>query len=59
MQMMPNPKIRAIGAVVSAASPLTQYLRDKLRSVPDDAEIPLTPEEILQTQTPSFRYARP
>lgn len=59
MQMMPNQKLRALGAVVSAASPLTQYLRDKLRSVPDDAEIPLTPEEILQTQTPSFRYARP
>lgn len=59
MQMMPNQKLRALGAVVSAASPLTQYLRDKLRSVPDDAEIQLTPEEILQTQTPSFRYARP
>jgi hypothetical protein len=57
MQMMPNPKIRAIGAAVSAASPLTQYLRDKFRSG-DSGPAP-TPEELLQAEQPAFRYARP
>lgn len=57
MQMMPNPKIRAIGAAVSAASPLTQYLRDKFRS--GDSGPEPTPEELMQAQQPAFRYARP
>lgn len=57
MQMMPNNKLRALGAAVSALSPLTQYLRDKIRSQPDGPD--LTKEEMLEAQRPSFRYARP
>jgi hypothetical protein len=57
MQMMPSPQLKVIGALVSAASPLTQYLRDNLKSqtpMPDPTE-----QELLQAQRPAFIYARP
>jgi hypothetical protein len=57
MQMMPSPHLKAIGALISAASPLTQYLRDNLRNqtpMPDPTE-----EEMFEAQRPAFRYARP
>jgi len=57
MQMMPSPQLKTIGALVSAASPLTQYLRDNLKSqtqMPDPTE-----QEMLQAQRPAFMYARP
>ena len=55
MQMMPNPKIRAIGALVSSASPLTQYLRDKIKT---DMPEP-TPEEMELARRPAFVYPSP
>jgi hypothetical protein len=55
--MMPNPYAKALGAVISAASPLTQYLRDNLKNQPEMPEP--TPEELLAAQRPAFRYARP
>jgi hypothetical protein len=57
MQMMPSPQLKVIGALVSAASPLTQYLRDNLKSqtpMPDPTE-----QELLEAQRPAFIYARP
>jgi hypothetical protein len=57
MQMMPSPQLKVIGALISAASPLTQYLRDNLKSqtqMPDPTE-----QEMLEAQRPAFRYARP
>lgn len=57
LQMVPNPAVRAIGAAISVASPLTQYLRDKLRNEPEMPEP--TPEEMLEAQQPAFRFARP
>lgn len=57
LMMMPNPYVKAIGAAISAASPLTQYLRDNLNNQPEAPEP--TPEELLAAQQPAFRYARP
>jgi hypothetical protein len=57
LMMMPNPYAKALGAVISAASPLTQYLRDNLNNQPEMPEP--TPEELLAAQRPAFRYARP
>jgi hypothetical protein len=57
MQMMPSPQLKVIGALISAASPLTQYLRDNLKSqtpMPDPTE-----QELLEARMPAFRYARP
>jgi hypothetical protein len=52
MQMMPSPQLKVIGALVSAASPLTQYLRDNLKNqtpMPDPTE-----QEMLEAQRPAF-----
>lgn len=57
MQMMPNPQMKVLGAMISAASPLTQYLRDNLQKQTPMPEA--TPAEILEAQMPAFRYARP
>ena len=57
MQIFGGPKAKAIGALVSAASPLTLYLRKNLRGqtpMPDPTE-----EEMMEAQSPAFRYARP
>jgi hypothetical protein len=57
MQMMPSPQLKVIGALVSAASPLTQYLRDNLKNqapMPDPTE-----QEMMEAQRPAFMYARP
>jgi hypothetical protein len=52
LMMAPNPKIKAIGSLISAASPLTQYLRDKIRSTPEAPE--LSPEEMMMASRPAF-----
>lgn len=57
MQIAPNPKVRAIGALVSAVSPLTQYLRDRIRNQPEMPEP--TPEEMELARRPAFVYPRP
>jgi hypothetical protein len=58
MQMMPLPlPLKAIGAAVAAASPLTLYLRDKINNQTPMPEA--TPAEMLEAQSPAFRYARP
>jgi hypothetical protein len=57
MQMMPSPQLKVIGALISAASPLTQYLRDNLKNqtpMPDPTE-----QQMLEARSPAFRYARP
>jgi hypothetical protein len=56
MQMIPSVPTKAVGAMISAASPLTLYLYDKLRGQkPEDP----TPAELLEAQKPAFIYARP
>ena len=57
MQMMPSPQLKTIGALISAASPLTLYLRDNLKNQTPMPEA--TPAEMLEAQSPAFRYARP
>ena len=57
MQMIPHPATRAIGAAISVASPLTQYLRDNLQKQTPMPEP--TPEEMMAAQRPAFMYARP
>lgn len=58
MQIFGSPKVKAIGALISAASPLTLYLRENLRKqtpMPDPTE-----EELLAAQMPAFNmYPRP
>jgi hypothetical protein len=58
MQIFGGPKAKAIGALVSAASPLTLYLRENLKNqtpMPDATE-----EELLAAQRPAFNmYPRP
>jgi hypothetical protein len=57
MQIFGSPRVKAIGALVSAASPLTLYLRENLRKqtpMPDPTE-----QELLEAQRPAFIYARP
>jgi hypothetical protein len=57
MQIFGGPKAKAIGALVSAASPLTLYLRKNLQNqtpMPDPTE-----QEMVEAQSPAFRYARP
>jgi hypothetical protein len=57
MQIFGGPKAKAIGALVSAASPLTLYLRNNLRNqtpMPDPTE-----QEMMEAQRPAFMYARP
>ena len=52
MQMMPSPQLKTIGALISAASPLTLYLRDNLKNqtpMPDPTE-----QEMLGAQHPAF-----
>jgi hypothetical protein len=58
MMTLPNPKLKAIGSMISAASPLTQYLRDKIRSTPEAPE--LSPEEMMMASRPAFgMYPKP
>lgn len=57
MQMIPHPVARGIGAIVSTASPLTQYLRDKIKTQPELPEP--TPEEIQRASRPAFVYPSP
>jgi hypothetical protein len=52
MMMLPNTKLKAIGSLISAASPLTQYLRDKIRSTPEVPE--LSEEEKMMYSRPAF-----
>jgi hypothetical protein len=52
MQIFGSPRVKAIGALVSAASPLTLYLRENLRKqtpMPDPTE-----QEMLEAQRPAF-----
>jgi hypothetical protein len=51
MMMMPSPKLKTIGALISAASPLTQYLRDALKNKTPMRD--LTEQEMLATQSPA------
>lgn len=57
MQMFAPPQLKALGALISAASPLTLYLRDNLKNQQPMPEA--TPEELLAAQRPAFMYARP
>lgn len=57
MQMMPGPQMKVFGAMISAASPLTLYLRDNLKKQTPMPEP--TPEELMAAQRPAFMYARP
>jgi Transglycosylase SLT domain len=57
LQMMPSPKLRAVGAMISTISPLTQYLRDKIRNQPEMPEP--TPEEMELAKRPAFVYPSP
>jgi hypothetical protein len=52
MQMMPNPQMKVLGALISAASPLTQYLRDNLKK--QTPMLDPTEEEFLAAQRPAF-----
>jgi hypothetical protein len=52
MQMMPNPQMKVLGAMISAASPLTQYLRDNLQK--QTPMLDPTEEELLAAQRPAF-----
>jgi len=57
MQIFGGPKLKTIGALISAASPLTLYLRENLKNqtpMPDPTE-----QEMFEAQRPAFRYARP
>lgn len=56
LQMVPHPASRALGAGLSAASPLTMYLYDKLRS---QQVVPPTPEELTRANRPAFVFPRP
>lgn len=56
LQMFPHPAARGLGAGLSAASPLTMYLYDKLRG---KTEMPPTPEEIQRASRPAFVYPSP
>jgi hypothetical protein len=58
MQMIPSVPTKAFGAMISAASPLTLYLYDKLRGQGQKPEAP-TEQEMMEAQSPAFRYARP
>lgn len=54
MQMMPSPQLKILGALVSAASPLTLYLRDNLKKqkpMPEPTE-----EELLEAEMPAFGF---
>lgn len=54
MQLMPSPQLKMLGALVSAASPLTQYLRDNLKK---QTEMPApTEEELLMAEKPAFGF---
>lgn len=57
MQMLPHPASKGIGAMISAASPLTLYLYDKLRGQQETPEP--SPQEMRMARQPAFRYARP
>lgn len=58
MQMMPDPRMKVLGAMISAASPLTLYLRENLKNqtpMPDPTE-----EELLAAERPAFGiYPKP
>lgn len=56
LQMVPHPASRALGAGLSAASPLTMYLYDKLRS---QQTVPPTPEELTRAAKPAFVFPSP
>lgn len=56
LQMLPHPASRTIGAGLSAASPLTMYLYDKLRS---QTKTPPTAEELQRASRPAFVYPSP
>lgn len=57
LQLMPNPQMKVLGAMISAASPLTLYLRENLqKQTPMPAP---TEAELLAAQKPAFIYARP
>lgn len=58
MQMLPAPQAKALGAGLSAASPLTMYLYDKLRGR-GKFEGPLTPQEQAIANKPAFVYPNP
>lgn len=58
LQMVPHPASRALGAGLSAASPLTMYLYDKLRGK-GAPNIPPTPQEEAIARRPAFVYPRP
>lgn len=57
MQMMPNPYLRAVGSLISTVSPLTQFLRDRIKNQPEMPEP--TPEELSIASRPAFVYPRP
>lgn len=57
LQIAPHPVSRVLGAGLSAASPLTMYLYDKLRSEPKP--MPASPQEMEAARMPAFVYPRP
>lgn len=52
MQMIPSAPTKAFGAMISAASPLTLYLYDKLRGQKEQSEP--TEEELMLASKPAF-----
>lgn len=56
LSLVPHPATRALGAGLSAASPLTMYLYDKLRM---QQTTPPTPEELSQARRPAFIFPNP
>ena len=58
LAMLPNPVAKTLGATLSAASPLSLYLYDKMRAPSDAPE--LTEEEKMFASRPAFgMYPKP
>lgn len=54
MQMLPSPQMKVLGAMISAASPLTLYLRDNLQKQTPMPEP--TSKELIEAQKPAFGF---
>lgn len=61
MAMVPNPMVKALGAALSTASPLSLYLRDKIGAPSDVSQVPeLTEQEKMLASRPAFgMYPKP
>jgi hypothetical protein len=60
LQMVPSVPTKAVGAMISAASPLTLYLYDKLRGQGAQESQELTERELMEASRPAFGiYPKP